>query len=375
MDFSRKGLREFPAIPNLTMTPRLNSIEVSNWKSLREIDLKLEAINVLIGKNGSGKSNLIHFFNMLNRMMTGSLQQYIGQRGGASALLHYGPKTSMFMDGKLNFLSEKGSNDYSFRLVHGAPDTLIFASEKIVFTDPVKPKPYVYEFGSGHKESQLTSPGIKKGPETFIRGALSGCRSFQFHDTTDTAHIRQTCAERDNDYLKNNGGNVAAILLRLKNEYPNLYGRIVRSVRTAIPAFGDFILEPSNGFLRLEWLDSYKGERFGTHHLSDGSLRIIALHTLLALPQGIAPTVIIIDEPELGLFPLATDSLAEAIRFASEECQIILATQSNRLVRYLNLDSLVCCSWKDGETEMQRLSPTEEYFFMDDYTLGDYVSR
>src|SRR5271167_4710893 len=109
------------------MTPRLDSIEVSNWKSLREVRLSLSPINVLIGKNGSGKSNLIHFFNMLNRMMTGSLQEYIGQRGGASALLHYGPKTSMFLDGKLNFLTDKGANDYSFRLVHGAPDTLIFA--------------------------------------------------------------------------------------------------------------------------------------------------------------------------------------------------------------------------------------------------------
>ena len=348
------------------MRTKLKCVEINNWKSLHHTQLEFDDINVLIGKNGSGKSNLIHFFNMLNMMMTGSLQLYIGQRGGANSLLYYGAKATMHIDGKLSFNTEKGNQDYSFRLVHGAPDTLIFASEQVSFHD-VKGghiKPFVEQFGSGHKESELSRPGIKKNTvPSFIKGSLSGCRSFQFHDTTDAAFIRRTCQEDNHRSLLNNGGNIAAILLRIRNEFPQAYSLITTNVRNAVPAFKDFVLEPNNGNLRLEWIDTHRGHLFGTHQLSDGSLRIIALHTLLALPPHMAPSVIIIDEPELGLFPLAIDSLAASIKAASAHSQIILATQSNRLVRYLNTPSLICCSWVDGSTEMLRLSPTDEYFF------------
>ena len=88
-----------------------------------------------------------------------------------------------------------------------------------------------------------------------------------------------------------------------------------------------------------------------------------------------APSVIIIDEPELGLFPVAIDVLVDAIRDASTRCQLVLATQSVRLVRYLNPSSLICCSWKDGESTVRKMSPAEEFEFLDNYSLGDYLQR
>jgi predicted ATPase len=88
-----------------------------------------------------------------------------------------------------------------------------------------------------------------------------------------------------------------------------------------------------------------------------------------------SPSVVIIDEPELGLFPSAIETLAEAIRSASLRRQIVLATQSNRLVRYLNPDSLICCSWRAGESMIERVSQMDQFEFMDNYTLGDYITR
>lgn len=363
------------------MLSKLKSVELDNWKSLKSLQLDFEDINVLIGPNGSGKSNLVQFFQMLNMMMTGQLQLFIGRSGKANSLLHYGAKNSLFVDGKLTFSMDKGTDIYSFRLIHGAPDTFIFASENVTFkADNFSGKPFFVEFGAGHAESLLEHKAQQVQSQqsqvfTVVRNLLSRLRYFQFHDTSSEAHIRVAAREENNRYLFSNGGNVAAVLFRLKKDFPKAYDLVVERVRAGVPAFKNFDLDADHGTILLNWIDSHRGQQFGPHQLSDGSIRLIALHTLLALPPQMAPSVIIIDEPELGLFPRAIETLADAIRDTSTRCQIVLATQSNRLVRYLNPSSLICCSWRNGESIVERVSPMDQFEFMDNYTLGDYVER
>ncbi|MFN7501574.1 MAG: AAA family ATPase, partial [Dolichospermum sp.] len=67
------------------------------------MDLELRPLNILIGANGAGKSNLISFFKMLNEMMAGRLQQYIGISGYAQSLLHFGPKVTPQIEAQLEF--------------------------------------------------------------------------------------------------------------------------------------------------------------------------------------------------------------------------------------------------------------------------------
>ncbi len=361
------------------MPSKLTTIELDNWKSLKSVRLDFDDVNVLIGPNGSGKSNLVQFFHMLNMMMSGNLQIHIGRSGGANSLLHYGSKNALFVDSKLSLKTESATDVYSFRLIHGAPDTFVFASENVSYKENNRRgEPWVEEFGAGHKESLLPERRQQQSqisPPGVVRGMLSRIRYFQFHDTSNEAHIRGFARQDNSRSLFHNGGNVAAVLLRLSEEFPAEFAQVVERVRAGVPAFKDFVLEPDNGQLLLEWTDAHRGQRFGPHQLSDGSIRLIALHTLLALPIQMAPSVGIIDEPELGLFPRAIETLVEAIRPSSAHCQIVLATQSNRLVRYLNPASIVCCSWRAGESIVERVSPAEEFSFMDDYTLGDYIER
>jgi predicted ATPase len=311
-------------------------------------------------------------------MMTGNLQIYIGRAGGANSLLYYGAKTTLFIDGRLSFTTEAGINSYAFRLIHGAPDTFVFGSENVTFkATGFSGAPFVEEFGAGHKESRLphwTDPAAQGSPPAFARGMLSKIRYFQFHDTSNEARIRGMARVDNNRSLFHNAGNVAAVLLRLRHEFPRCYNDVVGRVRTGVPPFRDFVLEPEHDQVLLEWTDVHRGHRFGPHQLSDGSIRLIALHTLLALPPPMIPAVIIIDEPELGLFPRAIETLVDAIRAASQRSQIILATQSNRLVRYLHAPSVICCAWRAGESTIERLSPADEFLFLDDYTLGDYMA-
>jgi predicted ATPase len=176
-----------------------------------------------------------------------------------------------------------------------------------------------------------------------LKDFFSGCRFFQFHDTSDTAHIRNNSYIERNKYLYSDAGNLPAYLYMLKNhsdKYRAYYDRIVEKIRYVMPQFGDFALEPQEmnpANILLNWHEAADGYLFGPHQISDGALRFMALATLLLQPPERLPKIIIIDEPELGLHPQAIDLLGNMMVTAGRGAQIIAATQSPRL-----LDSFSC---------------------------------
>jgi predicted ATPase len=137
----------------------LTTIEIHGYKSIKELNgLNLRPMNVLIGANGSGKSNLISFFKMLNWMTPspGNFQFYIGKVGGANALLYDGVTITPQIRACLTFQTSAGTNEYFFRLFHAAADTLIFAEEKIRYT----PNHFTGDrtwlnLGAGHREAKI----------------------------------------------------------------------------------------------------------------------------------------------------------------------------------------------------------------------------
>ena len=73
---------------------KLDRIEVSGFKSIRELKLDLHSLNVLIGANGSGKSNFISLFEVLNNAVAGNFQLFVARKGGAESFLYYGQNTT-----------------------------------------------------------------------------------------------------------------------------------------------------------------------------------------------------------------------------------------------------------------------------------------
>ncbi|WP_199249333.1 AAA family ATPase [[Phormidium] sp. ETS-05] len=118
----------------------LKKITIKGYKSIKEAEIELGNINILIGANGPGKSNFIDFFKLLRWMIQipGQLQVFVGQSGGANSLLFDGAAVTPQMEAELQFETDVGRNDYLFRLFHASPDTFIFAEEKIsVFPKPL----------------------------------------------------------------------------------------------------------------------------------------------------------------------------------------------------------------------------------------------
>jgi len=356
---------------------RLNRIRIQGYKSINYIDLELKDLTILIGANGAGKSNFVSFFRLLNYMTSNSLPTYITQLGGANSLLHFGAKITPSLDCTLSFETQAGNNIYHMNMAKGAEDTLFFANEEVAFTrkGSQSPAPLV-SLGGGHSDSKMNSsdvnPHSKLGTTArTIRNIINQWRFYQFHDTSDTARIKQHTLLTDCTYLRSDAGNVAAFLYMLKDKYSIYYQRIVATIKQIAPFFYDFVLEPTYNkeSILLKWKDIHSDMVFNADQLSDGTLRTIALVTLLLQPT--LPSLICIDEPELGLHPYAIGVLASLLKKASRTSQIIVSTQSIPLVNHMNIEDLVVVDKAEGKSTFRRLNSKDFEQWLEDYTLGE----
>jgi len=349
---------------------RLDRIEIEGYRSIKKLKLRLKAINILIGANGAGKSSLVGAFGLLGDLVDGGLQQHVGLRGGANALLHFGVKKTKRLRVKVSF----GVNAYEAVLEPSAKDRLIFASEKAYFQgEGDRLRPYVENLGEGQKESGLEEEAAKPDKVAHhMLKAMRGWKIFQFHDTSATAGIKQKHAIGDSCTLQSDGANLAALLFGLKKRAPKKYRAIVDVSRAVAPFFDEFVLEPDEmdpKVIQLEWRHKSDPGYFDASSLSDGTLRFMCLAALLLQPTK--PSVIVIDEPELGLHPAAIVQLAALLRLASRECQVVVATQSVTLLDQFASEDVIVVERSNGDSTFERLAKDQVRGWLDDYSLGE----
>ncbi len=355
---------------------KLKTIKLKGYKSFQDAEVHFSDVTVLLGANGAGKSNLVSFFQMLNFLSTGALQDYIGRSGGSDSLLHYGRKTTPQIEAEVEFEGADSTTHYNIRLADAAPDTLIFTDERARFQKTGHPHPQDIALGAGHKESELKGRARTEETCKILFGMLSRCRVFQFHDTSPTAKIRKSGYIEDANYLHSSAGNLAAYLRSLQVAYPDHYQQIVNTIGLVFPSFGDFVLHPSPGsdeHILLNWKEEgYADYLLGPHQLSDGTLRFMALATLFLQPPEKMPSVIILDEPELGLHPYAISVLAGLVKSVAVDTQVILATQSPRLVDEFDPRQVVVLEIdKQAGTKCKHLEAAKLSEWLDEYSMGE----
>src|SRR5579872_948064 len=196
------------------MNKKLVSLSLKGFKSIHDGNLTFNDLNILIGGNGAGKSNLIAFFHMLSFILSspsGSLQRFVAESGFASSLLHDGPKRTREIEAELVLETAQGKNEYSFRLFHAANDTLIFAEEKCRYSQKGRPSnPRWMEFGAGHREAELLSKTDATAQKTrvTIAALLRELVVYHFHDTSKEARIKTAWSIHDGHHLKYDAANI-----------------------------------------------------------------------------------------------------------------------------------------------------------------------
>lgn len=346
----------------------LESLTVRGFKSIRELEgFELRRLNVLIGANGAGKSNLISLFDMLAAMMTKRLQVFVAQRGGPDALLFGGRHRTSSLDVQLKF----GKNGYDFSLGPGPGDRLFFLDEATQFfgewSHPRRP------LGVGHFESLVWEAIESDTFAWYVHQALCRWQVYHFQNTGMNSPMRNSQTVRDNLFLRPDAGNLGPYLRYLRERFPEDYRQIINTIRLAAPFFDGFVYRRDPGErIELEWYE--KGDQLvprGPIQLSDGTLRFMCLTTLLLQPAELQPEVIIIDEPEIGLHPYAISLLGDMLQQASEATQVLISTQSPGLIKEMDPADLIIVERVEGASVFERSNPDVLSKWLETYTLGD----
>lgn len=344
----------------------IDFIEIKGYKSIKAIRLALKPINILIGANGSGKSNFISFFEFLNRLYDCKLTNYVALNGGAEKMLHKGGEITDKISVDIEF--DNGKNGYSFEIDQGVT-SFIFTQEYLVYQGCKGSN-----FALSGSEAQIKTTDNYRAK--YVRRYLDSYKRYHFHDTSINSPFAKT-SHVDNDiyFLYEKGDNLAAFLYHIRETNAIFYNRIIKMIQSIAPYFSDFFLQPnSESYIRLQWQNMYSSTIYGVNDLSDGTIRFIALATLFLQPD--LPSSIIIDEPELGLHPFALAKLAGMISSAAAKgCQFILATQSTDLISHFEPEDIITVDQKEGESQFNRLDKETLSSWLEEYTIDDLWKR
>lgn len=354
----------------------LSSISIDGFKSLAATGpIALGPINLIIGPNGSGKSNFLAAFAFLQAIQDGRLYDYVRTAGGADELLHFGSKTTQEI--KLSLSFQDALHGYQLTLKADHNDNLFALNESVTgpnSAQPPQPHSEALAAQGGGKEAGISSPNLSQGA-AWIQARLGGWRLYHVHDTSASSPLRKTARVDDSDFLRPDGSNLAAFLYRLKQteKYASAYALIRKTVQRVAPFFDDFLLRPDNlapDFIKLAWKHKGSDKYFGASTFSDGTLRFIALVTLFLQPLELRPSVILVDEPELGLHPSAITLLAALMRQTSAQTQIIASTQSPQLLDHFDPQEVLVANRVHSATTLTRIDPAPLAAWLEDYSLG-----
>ena len=389
---------------------KINSVSIKGFRSLADVELTdLPYKAVMVGANGSGKSNFLRFFEMLHWMMNGDgLGRFVGIHGRAQGQLFGGSEVTQQLTAHVSFGNGNDSYDYRFGLEYAEADTLVFSDESFKFSTNQQMLTTSNseknneesnlrleetwsnlgawnDLGGGHSEAKITTYKCENdssrqsndgscSPECVaakeIVKIFKGSPVYQFHNTSLTSKIKASCYVGDNSSLRHDGSNLSSVLFRLENEYGKDYRSVLRDINQILPVFDRFAIEEKDEMTILNWKSLSSDKIFEAGQTSDGSLRLFALITLLNLPTRMLPDVIFIDEPELGVHPAAMSLVGSIIDVVSQDCQVILATQSPLLVDEFNLNEIIVFDLKDEKIHIRQLESKDYNHWLEEYSTG-----
>ena len=327
----------------------LDHVSIEGFKSIASIErLELRQINIVIGPNGSGKSNFIGIFSFLKAIREGRLAEYVGQAGGAEKILHFGSKTTQAIRVHLSFAEE--IDQYEIRMVPTRNDEFFVSDEAAYFWNKAYPSPYREELAGG-REAGISRP-VSHRSASYVQQRMASWRVYHLHDTSSSSPMRKTAKVDDNASLRQDGSNLAAFLYLLQQTHAASYELIRGAVQRVAPFFDDFQLRPrllQPNDIRLEWRHKNSEQYFDASALSDGTLRFIALATLLLQPEELRPSL---------------------IRQASTQTQVVVSTQSSLLLDQFDPADVLVANRVGGSTHFTRLDGTALAEWLQDYSLG-----
>jgi predicted ATPase len=349
----------------------LKKIQLTNFSSFCQTEVYIENINVLIGGNGSGKSNFISLFTMLNYIHIGRLRNWVVNKGGFDNIIYNGIQENEYINLRFFFdaHAQNAQNIYELSLRATEDDYNVDAEKFGFWKYKESSNPFFQQEETNQKETKLKYLADRKSEiPYYIYSTIQGWKVFHFDDVSANSNKKRPQNIEEGYPLHQEGDNIIAFLYYLKQNYIDYYDKVVKTLRLVTPYFDDFILEPeptNPNQIKLKWREKNNLKPFNASLISDGTIRFICLCALLLQPTP--PKMIVIDEPELGLHPLAISFLAELIKKASNRTQIILSTQSVTLLNQFEPQDILVVDRTQSGSQINRLNKQELQDWLDEY--------
>ena len=382
-----------------------NTIRLHRFFSFRESEIYCEAgVNLFVGINGSGKSNLIRAIKFVKEAASsvGLKKLVLDQWGGFDNIFHYGTDSS---EVRLSFeINQAIASEYGYYFTHPifyditicrlANTTNYYLKEKL-YQPKQNQQPFIFlEFNNGNgvlfeqstagNKGQLIRYNDFDGQESAlgkvydsdrykavdaIRKMLNDITVYDYFDTTPASKLRKPVLPSSENKLLSDGSNLAQILNLLKIQDKVTDRAIRKSLNRINPAFRDYDFNFIGGNIEMMLSEEHLNRSIHTSHISDGTLRFLCLLVILLNPKR--GKLICIDEPELGLHPDMLLGLSEAIEAAALNTQLFVATHSEHILNNFPLASLRVLE-KDNSNSTVSKSYTESDFegWYENYLAG-----
>jgi predicted ATPase len=358
--------------PRLQASNRFCELSIEGFRRLHNIKLPLRPLCVMIGANGTGKTSILDVLSLLANSAQGRLSLSLSDLSGLASLLTYDRSDSL----RLGISMEVPNHEplqYSLRL---RPDAIVYEIERETLSQrrqPASSNPFLHIDSHGpdikyyepdqrklvrpnweHNalETSLSQvPKLFREPEEF-RTRLASSTFYHVLNVDPRSPVRLPQPIQPAPLPGRNGEELVSCLFYLRETERQRFEAIEDALRAAFPHFDRLDFPPvAAGTLALAWRETTFSKPLYMHQLSEGTLRFLWLATLLQSPGLTALTLL--DEPEVSLHPELLSLLADLLREASQRTQVIVATHSDRLIRFLEPREVVLMdSTEDGMTTL-----------------------
>jgi predicted ATPase len=370
---------------------KIERINIKGYRRLLNADIRMRPLTVMIGSNGVGKTSILEVFSLLASSANGKLKETISKAGGIQEILTSGKSNDISFNLSMSVpdhnpliyslsLKPKGLS-YEIRsetltqLRHGydAPFKYIESSgADIEYYNPDKKKLETPSWEHSCFETSLSQvPKMYKEPEIF-RNQLSSSIYYSAYALTlgPDAPIRLPQKMQPATHPGSNGEYLVSCLYYLRETDRDIFEAVEDTLSVAFPSFVRLNFPPvAAGTMSMTWEDENFSKPVYMTQLSEGTLRFLWLITLLQSPDLTAVTLI--DEPEVSLHPQLLNILSETFREASKRTQLIIATHSGALIRFLKPSEVVVLDSEEGLTKIIRADNLDLEKWLKEYNLEE----
>jgi predicted ATPase len=358
----------------------ISRLAVQGYRSVRDLTMELGPVTVILGENGTGKSNLYHAVKLLQHAAMGRLSRALADEGGMPSVLWAGARDR----GAVRLVIEAKVDDWTYHLALGLPQAQGGAfptkflldpevkEERLELPVPKRKRPllllergrasvtlrdeqgaadtFPFQLAMGESVlSQLSDP--RRYPELYtLREIFLRWRFVHQFRTDPEAPARQPAVPVRTWRLAEDARDLpCALQTVVENGQDQLLDELVEQ---AFPGCRLYV-EDIGGRLALAWSSPGLRRPLSGQELSDGTLRYLCLAAALLSPQP--PPLLALNEPESSLHPSVLPALARLCAYAAKRSQLWVTTHSAELARELEAQmplTLVHLVKEGGATEL-----------------------